>query len=661
MRGGLLAFRLLQLGDDPLLQMRRNLVVVRKLYRVVAPVASGGLELYRVLQHLRQRDLRLNDLRFTLGLYTHHPSPLAVQIADHIPHTLIRDHDLDGHDGLQQGGVRLQHPLFKRQGSGNLKGHFRGVYGVVRTVKEGDLHIHNRISGQASFFHRLYDPFLNRRDILLGDRSCRERVHKFVAGAPWERFKPDPAIAVLSMTPGLLFVLPLDLGSAMDGLFVRHAWRLHLDVDSKLPLEPIDRNLQVGLRHPSQYDFLGLRIASNLKGWVLLSEPLQADAHFFLIPSGLGHNGMLNNGARDPNRLQDDGTSLIAKGIPCPGLFQLHHRPQVADLDCLNRDLIFAAKQHDLADPFLAALRAIVDAGIGRQRARVDAEQVNLTRVRIDECLKYEGCQWSVGAAFSDKALTAPWIDPRKGVTITRPDVQPLVAEVRALLRDVDSSRRSTDRGATWDPGMLRSVLRNELAGDEILLLSNREPYIHVRDGDRVIVRRPASGLVTAMEPIMRACSGTWIAHGSGSADRETADRTGHLRVPPENPAYTLRRVWLSDDEERGYYYGFANEGLWPLCHIAHVRPVFRTRDWEQYMNVNRRFADAVCAEADTADPVVLVQDYHFALAPRYIRQRLPKATIITFWHIPWPNPESFGICPWRAQIVEGLDRKSVV
>ena len=242
-----------------------------------------------------------------------------------------------------------------------------------------------------------------------------------------------------------------------------------------------------------------------------------------------------------------------------------------------------------------------------------------------------------------------------------RPDVQPLVAEVRALLREVDSGRRSTERGATWDPGMLRSVLRNELAGDEILLLSNREPYIHVRGGDRVIVRRPASGLVTAMEPIMRACSGTWIAHGSGDADRETADRTGHLRVPPENPAYTLRRVWLSDDEERGYYYGFANEGLWPLCHIAHVRPVFRTRDWEQYINVNRRFADAVCAEAHTTDPVVLVQDYHFALAPRFIRQRLPKATIITFWHIPWPNPESFGICPWRAQIVEGLLGSTIV
>jgi trehalose 6-phosphate synthase len=202
---------------------------------------------------------------------------------------------------------------------------------------------------------------------------------------------------------------------------------------------------------------------------------------------------------------------------------------------------------------------------------------------------------------------------------------------------------------------MLRSVLRNELAGDEILLVSNREPYIHMRQGDEIVIRRPASGLVTAMEPIMRACSGTWIAHGSGTADQATVDRHDHIEVPPDNPSYTLRRVWLTEEEERGYYYGFANEGLWPLCHIAHVRPIFRTSDWEMYVEVNQRFAAALCAEARTEDPVVLVQDYHFALLPRFIHERLPRATIITFWHIPWPNPESFGICPWRARVLDGL------
>ena len=206
-----------------------------------------------------------------------------------------------------------------------------------------------------------------------------------------------------------------------------------------------------------------------------------------------------------------------------------------------------------------------------------------------------------------------------------------------------------------WTPEKLRSLLNDELAGDEVLVVSNREPYLHEQTEHGIVVRRPASGLVTAVEPVMRACSGTWIAHGSGSADRLTVDAHDRLRVPPKKPAYTLRRVWLTMEEEQGYYYGFSNEGLWPLCHMAHVRPVFRTSDWARYVEVNQRFADAVVAEAHTDDPVVLVQDYHFALLPQMVREKLPKATLIMFWHIPWPNPESFGICPWRKELLQGL------
>ena len=125
--------------------------------------------------------------------------------------------------------------------------------------------------------------------------------------------------------------------------------------------------------------------------------------------------------------------------------------------------------------------------------------------------------------------------------------------------------------------------------------------------------------------------------------------------VPPGKGEYQLRRIWLTIEEERGYYYGFANEGMWPLCHVAHVRPVFRESDWERYREVNRRFAEAVVAETRVDDPVVLVQDYHLALLPAMVRERLPRATILTFWHIPWPNPESFGICPWRKEILEGM------
>ncbi|MBN8511138.1 MAG: trehalose-6-phosphate synthase, partial [Burkholderiales bacterium] len=236
------------------------------------------------------------------------------------------------------------------------------------------------------------------------------------------------------------------------------------------------------------------------------------------------------------------------------------------------------------------------------------------------------------------------------------PELAPLATDLRARLRDLeDEYRRSQGPEAEWTADRLRTLLRTQLSGDQVIVVSNREPYIHERGAEGVFVKRPASGLVTAVEPVMRACSGTWIAHGSGSADREVVDAGDRVAVPPGHPEYRLRRIWLTEAEEQGYYYGFANEGLWPLCHVAHVRPVFRESDWEAYRAVNQRFADAVVAEARGDDPVVLVQDYHFALLPAMVRAKLPQATILTFWHIPWPNPESFGICPWRREILQGM------
>ena len=241
-------------------------------------------------------------------------------------------------------------------------------------------------------------------------------------------------------------------------------------------------------------------------------------------------------------------------------------------------------------------------------------------------------------------------------------ELRPIARDLEAMVRELEGERRMRDESQiSWTPENLRSILRDDLKGDEILIVSNREPYIHVRKDGRVEVQRPASGLVTAMEPVMRACSGTWIAHGSGGADREAVDAQDHVMVPPEKPAYRIRRVWLSKEEEAGYYYGFANEGLWPLCHIAHTRPVFRASDWDHYRTVNQRFAQAVVQESHTEDPIVLVQDYHFALLPKMIRERLPQATIITFWHIPWTNPEAFGVCPWRAELLEGLLGSSII
>ncbi len=236
------------------------------------------------------------------------------------------------------------------------------------------------------------------------------------------------------------------------------------------------------------------------------------------------------------------------------------------------------------------------------------------------------------------------------------PDMAPVVREIRQLLRALESDRGLGDDGRqSWSPESLAGILQQDLAGSQVIVVSNREPYSHEHGAEGITVERPASGLVSALEPVTRACAGTWIAYGSGDADRETVDAHDRLAVPPDDPAYTLRRVWLDEDELEGFYYGFANEGLWPLCHLAFVRPVFREGDWQRYVAVNRKFADAVLAEAHDPQPIVLVQDYHFALLPRMIRERLPEATIVTFWHIPWPNAEAFGICPWREELLRGL------
>jgi len=240
----------------------------------------------------------------------------------------------------------------------------------------------------------------------------------------------------------------------------------------------------------------------------------------------------------------------------------------------------------------------------------------------------------------------------------------PLASEAAGLAKSLEAARSSAEEEARlrhaghaqWTAERLKEHARERLKGRPMLVVANREPYLHVKHDGKITVLRPASGLVSGVEPILKACGGTWVAHGAGDADRETVDAADRVRVPPEEPRYTLRRVWLTKEEERGYYYGFANEGLWPLCHIAHARPQFREDDWKQYHAVNRKFADAVLAEIEGVDePCVLIQDYHFALLPRMIKQARPDARVSLFWHIPWPNPEAFGICPWQRDILDGM------
>lgn len=242
---------------------------------------------------------------------------------------------------------------------------------------------------------------------------------------------------------------------------------------------------------------------------------------------------------------------------------------------------------------------------------------------------------------------------------------RPLVKEISSMRNSLNEARISASEEARlrlekldspWTAERLKEFIKDILKGRTIIMVSNREPYIHTKNGGKISYYFPASGMVTAIEPVMRACGGMWIASGSGDADQLVTDRQNKIKVPPDEPKYTLKRIWLTEEEEVGYYYGFSNEGLWPLCHIAHNRPIFRKEDWEEYKKVNQKFADAILTEIKNQDrPIVLIQDFHLALAPKMVKMRRPSAVIGIFWHIPWPNPESFSICPWKKELLDGM------
>jgi trehalose 6-phosphate synthase len=258
----------------------------------------------------------------------------------------------------------------------------------------------------------------------------------------------------------------------------------------------------------------------------------------------------------------------------------------------------------------------------------------------------------------------------RRGHTIDPPELPdgslfgPIMREVTVLAKNLLQARAAAEEEAAlrfsgqtlWTEERLKQFAKLGLGERPLVVVSNREPVSHVWKDGAIQILTPASGLVTAMDPVMRACGGVWVAQASGDADRDTADARGRLRVPPDDPRFTLKRVWLTPEEEAGYYYGFSNEGLWPLCHIVHTRPLFRPEDWAQYRAVNEKFAAAVLEEiAGAESPMVLIQDYHFALLPALIKRERPDARTAIFWHIPWPNFEAFSICPWQDELLLGM------
>jgi len=201
----------------------------------------------------------------------------------------------------------------------------------------------------------------------------------------------------------------------------------------------------------------------------------------------------------------------------------------------------------------------------------------------------------------------------------------------------------------------LQRTIREKLKGYQVIVASNREPYLHYLKEGKVAYHTPAGGTAHTLDSILQACGGSWVAYGSGNADKKVVDREGKIQVPPDGPVYTLKRIWLNKEQADGYYYGFSNQALWPLCHIVYTRPVFRQSDWNYYQQVNKIFADAVLKEIGQNKAFVWIQDYHLALLAKYIKEKRKDVICAQFWHIPWPNPEAFRICPMKKQILEGL------
>ncbi len=319
----------------------------------------------------------------------------------------------------------------------------------------------------------------------------------------------------------------------------------------------------------------------------------------------------------------------------------------------------------DQKQNFLGTLTVVHEASYINERVRSLITWTTLTFAIL--ALFISAMTYFISRQLFEKSISRllGWMKSEKDTTMPLPTeslLKPVAREVEKLTARLRSARE-TARDLSqekqvlnlWTPARLKAHAVTLIGNRKLIVVSNREPYMHTKDQGQIKVIVPASGLVTSLDPVLKATSGLWIAHGAGDADWEVLDSENKVLVPPEAASYTLKRIHLSKEEEEGYYYGFSNEALWPLCHLTHHRPLFEEKDWLYYNEVNRKFAREIVSECNKERPFILVQDYHFTLLPKFIKELRPDAVVGLFWHIPWPNPEAFQVCPWKREILEGM------
>jgi trehalose 6-phosphate synthase len=424
-------------------------------------------------------------------------------------------------------------------------------------------------------------------------------------------------------------------------------------------LEEIQRRaalLGEGLREPVE---AAVRRGSKGSLVRVLKRPHIADGHIVVFDSlGTSIAGAPND-ALPPIPIV---TRALAAGRESQGLQTLDNRLRYVRVSLLRADA---------DERIIGALAVVLDATHLETAVSALAQYNALRFIALAAALSVITPLIVRASVTQPLSAIADWAKTLRGGSAVPPPTAadakvfgPLALEVAGLARSLYRARAAAEREAAlrlageavWTEERLKQFVRARFNGRTLFVVSNREPLSHVWHGGKILAQTPASGVVTAIEPVMRACGGVWVAHGSADGDRETSDAHGRLGVPEDDSRYTLRRVWLSEREEQGYYYGFSNEGLWPLCHVVHARPTFRSEDWQQYRAVNEKFAEALLEEMRDAEaPLVLIQDYHFALLPAIVKERRPDARVAIFWHIPWPNFEAFGICPWQKEIVHGM------